>query len=230
MLRPSRFAEVAKIQYGQWARYQSDEHNKAGLFDWEEQAIAKWFPASGPLLLGACGGGRELLALAGKSYQMTGFECQPSLVSYAQSLLSREGVEAEILLTDPDEVPRFDRSFQAAILGWGAYIHIIGRDRRIRILRKMADQLEPDAPILISFFVRHEASKRIKWIYWVAKAVSLLTFNRRKVELGDTLEGTFDHYFTEEEVRDELSAAGLSVVHYAAKPFGHAVGIKQQGR
>ena len=64
VLRPSRFAEVAKIQYGQWARYQSDEHNKAGLFDWEEQAIAKWFPASGPLLLGACGGGRELLALA----------------------------------------------------------------------------------------------------------------------------------------------------------------------
>jgi hypothetical protein len=48
--------------------------------------------------------------------------------------------------------------------------------------------------------------------------------SRDPVEYGDTLDGTFDHLFTRDEVTDEMFAAGFELVLYAESPYGHAVG------
>ncbi len=45
------------------------------------------------------------------------------------------------------------------------------------------------------------------------------------MELGDSLRDTFDHHFTEDEVRGELAEAGFEMLHFAACPYGHAVGV-----
>jgi hypothetical protein len=44
------------------------------------------------------------------------------------------------------------------------------------------------------------------------------------VEYGDTLDGTFDHLFTKDEISAEMCAAGFELVLYAESPYGHAVG------
>ena len=64
----------------------------------------------------------------------------------------------------------------------------------------------------------------MRWIFKIASVLRRVRRSNEPVEIGDTLDGTFDHYFTEEEIKAELEAAGFEMIHYAADPFGHAVG------
>ena len=43
------------------------------------------------------------------------------------------------------------------------------------------------------------------------------------IELGDILDGSFDHYFSLPEITVEVTAAGFEIAHFASSPYPHLV-------
>lgn len=137
-------------------RYQS------GLFSWERKVLeAPAFPRAGRVLLGACGAGRELVALVERGFTVTAFDpCAPFVeaaraqtdaaratvrrASYADlvgAVEGRGGPLGEALAEGP---------FAAVILGWGSFSHVMPARERLRLLRAAA-AAAPGAPLLMSF-------------------------------------------------------------------------------
>lgn len=218
--------QVARLQYSRWERYQSDTHNLDGFFDWERAVNDKYFSDSQLILIAAAGGGREVIAFAKEGREVTAFDCVHELVEYSRELLQGQGLSAKLIYGAPDEVPSALDVYDGIIVGWGAYIHISGRDTRIRFLQDLRMHLVDGGSILLSFFVRKSESKRMHWERYIANTIRKLTLREQDVELGDVLDGTLDHYFTESEIRAEMSEAGFKVVEYSESPFGYAIGSK----
>src|SRR5207244_10760894 len=69
----------------------------AGEADFIEAACRKYCPfAVRRLLEPACGSGRLTACLAGRGHQMTGFDVNPSALSYLRRRLARQHLQAEI--------------------------------------------------------------------------------------------------------------------------------------
>jgi len=220
--------KATEFYYLSLEKYRSLNYNKSGLNNWEENAVDTYFKECKSILVAASGGGREIVALAGMGYKVEGFDCSDKLVEYSKEALASEGINAQVYLSPPNQVPSELNIYDGLIAGWGAYMHIHGRDERIRFLKQFRLHIKENGPLLLSFFVR-EKSKQFGRIYKVARFVGYLTRNSDSVELGDTIHGTFDHFFTKEEIESELGQAGFEMVYYSAvyysdeKSYPHAV-------
>ena len=126
--------------------YASDEHNKRGLFGWEERAIDAYFPADGRLALLGAGGGREVLALRRRSFDVSGWECQPVFVDAANRLLVDEGFEPTVAHVPRNTVPDDAGGYDGLIIGWGTYTLIAGRDRRVALLQALRSKVDVGKP------------------------------------------------------------------------------------
>jgi hypothetical protein len=201
--------------------YFGKAHNLKGFFQWELAAIDAHFADCKSMLVGSAGGGREVLALARRNVKVDAFECGPELAESCRALLASQGVEATVVTARPNEVPDSLGVYDGAILGWGAYTHVVGRDRRIGFLKDMHRHLKPGSLLLVSFFRYKDA-----WFpgvtYQVARAIRTLRWARPH-ERGDSIGNTFNHRFTEAQIREELRIAGFDVVLYSETGFGHAV-------
>ena len=113
--------------------------------------------------------------------------------------------------------------FDAAVIGWGGYMHIQHAPRRVIFLRKLRELLPVGGPILISFFTRREQSKYFFIVYWVARVAKAISGSSLPVERGDNMDGSFDHHFTSDEIRAECKAAGFEVLVFHQRPYGHVV-------
>lgn len=129
------------------------------LYAWE----APWFDAHlpdppGRVLLGACGAGREILALQGRGHDVTAFEPAPGLAALARERSTSEVVEctyeelADAVLDEVDnaasELAR--GTWDAVLLGWGSFGHVLDRSERGRCLEAL-DRLCPRGPLLGSY-------------------------------------------------------------------------------
>ena len=108
-----------------------------------------------------------------------------------------------------------------AILGWAAYMHIAGRQRRVGFLRALRRFIKPGGPLLLSFFV-YEDSRARRLTSGLAGAIRAMR-RAEPLERGDSFTGTFDHRFTREEIRQELTASGFELAFYSEHLYGHAV-------
>ena len=212
-LRREDLVAVDEAHYRSLDRYASDAHNRSGLFDWEEEVVRDFFPAGGRLLVTAAGGGREVLALARQGWDVDGFECNPALVDHAAALLGGEGIDATVRLLPPDRAPAAGTPYDAAIVGWGSYMHTPGRGRRIAFLRELRGVLRDDAPVLLSFFTAPAGGLRQRVVTSVGNAVRRLRAAER-LEPGDDLVPNFVHYFTEEQVAAELAEGGFRMLRF----------------
>ncbi|HEU4455376.1 MAG TPA: class I SAM-dependent methyltransferase [Longimicrobium sp.] len=210
---------------GEHVDYSGDAHNLSGLFDWEQPVIERFFAPGGRLLVMGAGGGREVVALARMGYRVDGCEPHPGLVDYATRLLEREGVDATMSVVPRDTVPRAETRYDGIVVGWGTYMLVQGRARRIALLRELRALAVPGAPVLLSFFYRDAGSPFRHDL--IARLGSALRRRRglEPVEEGDALAPNFIHLFTEEEVRAELREGGWEPVLYDTFGTGHAVGI-----
>ena len=100
----------------------------------------------------------------------------------------------------------------------------MGRKRRIKFLREIREQLNENAPLLISFWSRTNSSWRHKGIARIGNTLRFF-LNRERLEIGDDININFVHYFTEQEIRSEMKEAGFDLIFYSRKPYGHAVGV-----
>ena len=145
----------------------------------------------------------------------------------ANALLNEEGLSSSVRFAPPDMCPNGKASrliYDGLIVGWGAYMLILGHDKRIAVLRKMRAEINAGTPLLVSFFTRSPKSKQ--FLVSIAVGNSLRrVLGRENIELGDALEPEYVHYFTQEEITGELRDAGFMLDYYTEVPYGHAVGI-----
>jgi hypothetical protein len=136
---------------------------KCNLFSWEEEAIAKYFPRPpARLLVGAAGGGREVLALAAMGYEVVAFEPSAPLAALMADRLPK-GLNVMVYRAGYEDMPNLFpprpgmrggnletwSGFEAAILGFGSYSHLRTEGARIRTLSSFARYVR--GPILVSF-------------------------------------------------------------------------------
>jgi len=194
----------------------SAEHNLQGFFPWEAELLHEHFEGCASIVVGAAGGGREMIALARAGWQVDGFECHPVLVQKCKEYLSQVGVSAEIFQAAADEVPTHLPTYDAAIVGCGALGHIVGRSKRVRFLRDLKSHLTNGAPVLLSVGRRPEGSQYHNVIYQVARIVRLVG-RSNSLEVGDDPFDLYTHRFTETEVHAELREAGYGIVKSVEK-------------
>ncbi|MGH7508126.1 MAG: SAM-dependent methyltransferase [Gemmatimonadales bacterium] len=213
---------IDAIYYDRQRYYRTEDYNRRGLWPWEQRVIETHFAGCRSLLVGAAGGGREVLALRTRGLEVQGFECHPGLTEFANQLLSKDGYAPDIRLALRDTCPGFGRTYDGLIVGWGAYMLIRGRRRRIEFLRQLRKHAELDAPLLLSFFYRARDSHRYQVAAAIGTALALVRRGER-VEVGDFLAPNFVHYFTREELAGELRAGDFELVHFGKDEYGHAV-------
>jgi hypothetical protein len=214
--------------YDRAQRYASDDHNLLGLFDWEREAVDRWFGECRSIAVVGAGGGREVLALCREGVAVDGFECNEKLVRVAERLLNAHGGPARFVALPRDAAPPAGVRYDGLVVGWSAYMLIPGRAGRVRFLTELAASGQRGAPLLLSFFTRTDGDRRL---HHIARVASLVRRVRRgaAVEPGDDLAPNYVHRFIEQEVRSEMRDAGFTLLAFSPQqpgPFasGWAVG------
>jgi hypothetical protein len=218
------YARGQDIEDGRRFTYRDEQHNLAGLRDWEEAAIDAHFSPGARVVVTGAGGGREVIGLLERGHDAVGFEPNGALVAAGSELLRRLGHGDRLRTCARDEFPADAPPCDAVLVGWGSYMLIAGRPRRLAFLRAARQALPIGAPIVCSFFVRPSGTR---YFTTVAATANLIRRVRRaeRVELGDSIGLNFTHSFTRREIEQELAEAGFRIVAFAAEPYGHAVGV-----
>lgn len=207
------------------AAYLSKAYNQRGLWEWEQKVIDQHFQSCQRLLVLGAGGGREVIALARLGYQVEGLECNPRLVEFANQLLQELGFNSSVKLSPRDQCLSSSYLYDGVIIGWGVYMLIQGREYRIKLLKHLRQIMPEGSPILLSFFVRDQGKQRYYQTITAIANTTRFLLRREFIEPGDMLAPNFFHRFIEEEISNELDAAGLKLKLYCTDNYGHAVGI-----
>jgi len=223
LLTRTQLHAIGERRYSRDQRYRSDEYNKTGLWAWEKDVLDRDFVGCRHVLLAAAGGGREVIALRRRGIEVEGFESDPDLVRFANQLLEREGMTPDIHLVPWDCTPDGEGNRDGVIVGWGAYMHIRGKERRVLFLRGLRSRLTAGSPILLSFNTRRDGSPYFRGIAAIGNVVAFL-LRRDSIEIGDSLVPNYAHYFTEAQLEAEMAAGGFEMISFEHREFGHAVG------
>jgi SAM-dependent methyltransferase len=216
---------VGEQSYRTWrGLYRDREYNRAGLWPWEAAAVERFFGGCESILIGAAGGGRELIALARRGLKVDGFDCSREFVEIGRQLLAEESIEALLSESLPDRVPAELGVYDGLIFGWGAYMHICTRSARIRFLQEFRRHVRAGGPLLVSFLTRGSESRKAAQIFEIARRVRRTRGVTDGIELGDVLSGGFTHWFTRDEIESEFDESGFRLESYAEHPYGHAIG------
>ncbi|MCC6213566.1 MAG: hypothetical protein IT376_01765 [Polyangiaceae bacterium] len=140
------------------------------LAEWER----RWFqgalpPAPARLLIGGAGTGREAVALAAAGYRVDALEPAPESAAECRRALgpaasvaeaTYEALAASVLDDAPSPAARLaSRRYDAVLLGWTSYMHVVAREERARLLLAL-DRLAPEGPILVTFRLASRARPR----------------------------------------------------------------------
>jgi hypothetical protein len=217
--------ERLTVQRFEFSSYTDPAYANSGLWLWEREALQRFFPRTGRILVGAAGAGREMIALERAGYAVQGFECAQSLVECGGALLRESGCHGELICAPSGTVPFLQGPFDAAIMGWSGYMYIPLRAQRVKLLRDFRSLLVDRGPLLISFETREACERRMRWS---AQAANWIRKVRRAepVSVGDRLDLGFKHWFNREDVASEMAEAGFELEWYSIDGYGWAVGRK----
>jgi hypothetical protein len=208
-----------ELYYNRTKYYSEEKYNKSGLFDWEKPFIEKYFTGGHTILLIAAGAGRETLALTGLGFEVESYECNPGLIEVGNSLLEKSKTDKRIKYLPRNSVPAEVSKYDGIIIGWGAYSHIEGREKRLSFLNALKPFFQENTRLMISFIWITRKSWKDRMIINIS---NFFRFFRRKEksEQGDRLVPDFIHYFDEEEIRKELGQSGFRIVDFSIKDYG----------
>jgi hypothetical protein len=213
-------------RFNEWTYSRSEAYQPSSsgfrreLFRWEEDAIARFFPAPpARVLVGGAGAGREPLRLAAMGFDVVAFEPAPALCEALAAVARVEGAGVEAFRAGYEDLPRLTRTvdgsaadlqelgpFDAAIFGWGSFSHIRTRALRVETLRSFARVTQ--GPMLASFLaVKDDSSAGGR-----RRARRLLARHGRETDDRFSMHLGFRHSSSPSEVESLAREAGLDVV------------------
>lgn len=142
--------DLTTWRYAQMSEYRAQWHRESGLFDFERDAIQRFFPKPpAHLLVHGAGGGREIHALLDLGYRVTAAEPVQALAAVAREAFGARArvVDAGLEAPAASELPG---PFAGVVVGWSAYGHLVDRDARVRALRMLRAEC-PEGPVLLSW-------------------------------------------------------------------------------
>ena len=227
VLSKSAVEAIDDYHYKHFKKYQGKDFNSSALNDWESAMVNRFFSHCRTMLVLASGGGREVYALLKKGFEVDGYECNAKLVEFSQNFIQEEGLTSHIEWVAPNHCPDNGKTYDGIILGWGAYIHVRGKNQRINLLKEINTHLLSGSPFLLSFWYASEmmdnyCSKLTKYNQFFSKI-----FRTKPIEKGDRLSPFSGHYFTLSDVAEELNESGFSVIYQEGYPYGHIVAQKK---
>jgi hypothetical protein len=193
--------------------YRTAAWNEKGLFDWERAIVDEHFRGRERIVVAACGGGREVLALLEDGFDAIGYEPHPRLAAYARDLLAAHGHPGRVHDAPRSRFPPSASSCDGVIVGWGAYSLVPGRAGRVRLLADARGRLPSGGSVLLSFFETSRHGRALRTTVAIANALRGAR-GRARLELGDTLAPNLVHVFTRDELAEEVAAAGLELAEH----------------
>src|SRR5436309_2730404 len=91
VLTDAELAALDESYYEQATMYRTASWNERGLFDWEQRLVLDHFPPGARIIVTACGGGREVLALLKMGFDVFGYESHPALAAFAGDFMAEHG-------------------------------------------------------------------------------------------------------------------------------------------
>lgn len=162
-LASDRFLErYNDLAYGATSAYHPGSPDyRDELFAWEQDALSRCFPPPpARVLVGAAGGGREAFALARRGYAVEAFEPSDLVQRMAEArpggspvgVFRARYADLPLVRRLDGELVRLDSAepFDAGIVGWGSFSHLVTDEERVSVLRRMADLVA--GPVLVSYF------------------------------------------------------------------------------
>jgi hypothetical protein len=209
---------------------------KRGLDQWESE----WYRASLPtppatLLVTAAGSGREAAALVAQGYTVDALEPEPGFAARCATIPGLRAVVVadhdQLAAAVLDEAPGpaavlSDRTYDAVIVGWGSFTHLLDPAGRIRLARA-ADRLTPNGAILLSFFAAGDRPLTASRAKKLGRALGARVARRRHITPGAAPDDRivwhlgFVHSCSEAEI-DALARTVERESSYEASPYGHA--------
>ena len=221
LLDDDRTAALDEAFYDAEPVYAGEAHNRRGLFDWEEHAVRTHLLPGCRVVVTGAGGGREVLALLARGFDVQGFEPHPVLAAAGAARTAADGHGERVAPSARTGFPVGPGSADAVVLGWGSYMLVPTRSRRVALLAAAA-AATGGGPVLLSFFTLPRDRRQFRTA--VRVAAPLRRWRRAEAPLlGDALAPNFVHHFTRGQVADEAAAAGLAVLDAGGGDYGWAV-------
>jgi len=229
LLRQADIDEMSRLT---WRRFAHDDAEiRSGLNPWEVATYRRIVKAGERLCIVGCGTGRDLLTFVDAGHEVVGIEPSPQPVATLRRML-RERHQSATVIEAPIEDAVLPGMFDVVLFPYNCYSYIPGSGRRIAVLRKVAQHLNAEGRIFLSYARRNED--------WVNRSVKLATLmawltrsdwhpepydaiQRLQVE-GETVAG-YEHLFVPLEVDREAEHAGLRVHRHDGEPWSAAFAI-----
>jgi hypothetical protein len=210
-----------------------------GLFAWERESLATApFPASGRVLLGGAGGGRELAGLCALGYEVVAFEPAPTLAE-ALATVAAAHPNATAMRGSYAELARAARGdggplaslvggrFDGVVLGWASLSHLTEATERAELLAAL-HTLAPAAPVLLSYLgpdYDGRANGRVERLRAPLRRGLARVAGRAPAAEGEGFVPGAGFYqrFTAGEIEALAAGAGYEVALHEREPYPHAL-------
>ncbi|MBI5095216.1 MAG: class I SAM-dependent methyltransferase [Candidatus Hydrogenedentes bacterium] len=188
------------------------ERATAGLLDWEDAIIGKYFPSPPqPVLDVGCGAGREAFALQELGYDVTAVDISEELLRAARSKSNEQGRPITFLHCDGKHLNFDDDSFACVLIPSQVMGNIPGASSRLEFLREAWRVLRADGIVV---FCGHNRSiaEQLAHQEGVVHASAGLEDGDLIWSESDSGAPCYWHYFTTEEVTVLCESAGFRVL------------------
>lgn len=220
-------AALTTWAYDRAKTYRRAEHQQVGWFDFESKALRTWFPPPpAQILVVGCGAGREVFALNQAGFRVTASDPAARLIQAARSRVGDRVPLVVGSLQDMDSARELDGPFDAVIVGWGAWGHVLDRGEREQALRDLHRRC-PHGPVLLSWAVQATVGLR-EGAHTVGDLLSRPTARedwRSHVHVNAA--GAFQVRLGAADIEREAQAAGYRVVHFAGLESGYPHAVVQ---
>lgn len=237
--------EINRILWGRSTGYLPGGSTfETGLHQWERKAIAEPpFPQAGRILLGGAGGGRELIQLCRRGYDVVAFEpseelcegARQAISSFPNSALVRASYRDLVAVAQEHGGPLashvLNTSFDAVLFGWGSFNYMFTEVDR-RELLCATRTIAPKAPLLLSFWmVQNAEDGRLDRLRPHIRRICKLLGAPSARCPGDAFWpwAGFMHHMSQGEIAAAAGASGYRILYFRASgaSYPHALLMPQ---